>query len=158
MKRDPGSKILTESTRWRYGLSACDRIVFTNGCFGLLHPGHVWYLQRSSCYGRLVVAVNSDESYRTVKGREPAIPWSDRALMVASLESVDVVLCMNETTPHALLRLVRPDFLIKSDTSELPPVGHEVVESYGGRVLVLPAFGGYSTTALLGYPTSSLSL
>lgn len=124
-------------------------VVFTNGSYGVLHPGHVVFLEQAAALGDvLVVAVNSDASYERVKSRPVPIPFRDRALMIAALACVDYVVEMDDDTPHRLLRAITPDILVKSDSSPFP-VGHEVVEGYGGRVVVLPAYGGYSTTKLL---------
>jgi D-beta-D-heptose 7-phosphate kinase/D-beta-D-heptose 1-phosphate adenosyltransferase len=153
MKRTAASKIVTENIAQAVREMAGENgtVSFCNGAWGLVHPGHAHYLEDASRYASiLVVAVNSDETYEILKGRKPPAIWAHRALLLASLESVDVVVTLDEMTPHALIRAIRPDFLIKSDSSELPPVGHDVVESYGGQVVVLKAFGGYSTTNLLG--------
>ena len=152
MKRDPQSKIATEdiARRVRELAGEAGTVVFSNGKFNLIHPGHAHYLHEASHYGTvLVVAVNSDATYEAIKGCKPSAVWAHRALLLASLECVDLVVPLEDMTPHNLIRAIRPDFLIKSDTSELPPVGHEVVESYGGQVIVVKAFGGYSTTELL---------
>lgn len=116
----------------------------------MVHPGHCDYLRRAAALGDvLVVAVNSDASYLVVKGRPPAIPWEHRAMAVASLECVDLVIALSEPTPHHLLRMIKPHVLVKSNSSEMPPIGHEIVESYGGKIVVVEAFGGYSTSELL---------
>jgi len=151
-KRDPASKIVRSRilARIRRLAGKSGTIIFANGCFGMIHPGHCHLLQRASMLGDvLVVAVNSDMSYMAVKGRPPAIVWEHRTLAVASLECVDLVVSLDGASPHNLLRMIKPDVLIKSDSSDLPPVGHEIVESYGGKVIVLEAFGGYSTSLLL---------
>lgn len=127
-----------------------EKWVFTNGTYGLLHPGHVVLLEQAAAFGDvLVVAVNSDASYERVKKRLVPIPFRDRALMIAVLSCVDYVVEMEEDTPHALLRALTPEVLVKSDTSEYP-VGHEIVTGYGGHVAVIASYGGYSTTHLLG--------
>jgi D-beta-D-heptose 7-phosphate kinase/D-beta-D-heptose 1-phosphate adenosyltransferase len=131
---------------------ASQRIVFTNGCFDILHAGHVRYLQEARTHGDcLIVAINSDCSVQKLKGpTRPIISQSDRASMLASLESVDLVTVFHEPTPHALLHLLRPDVLIKGGTySHDQVVGWEVVESYGGQVIVGCEIKGLSTSAIV---------
>jgi D-beta-D-heptose 7-phosphate kinase/D-beta-D-heptose 1-phosphate adenosyltransferase len=128
------------------------RIVFTNGCFDILHAGHVRYLQEAAAHGDcLIVAINSDSSVQAIKGpARPIIPEADRASMLAALEVVDYVTVFSEATPHALLNLLRPDVLIKGGTySHHQVVGWEVVESYGGTVVVGCEVKGLSTTAIV---------
>jgi len=126
------------------------RIVFTNGCFDLLHPGHVRFLQEAAGHGDcLIVAVNGDESVRRLKGpRRPILPAQQRALMLAALECVDYVTIFHEDTPHAVLQKLKPHLLVKGGTTPRV-IGGELVESYGGQVLTLNAHGGFSTTNLL---------
>jgi D-beta-D-heptose 7-phosphate kinase/D-beta-D-heptose 1-phosphate adenosyltransferase len=131
---------------------AGQRIVFTNGCFDILHAGHVRYLQEARTYGDcLIVAINSDSSVQQIKGpARPIIPQSDRASMLAALEGVDLVTIFHESTPHALLHLLRPDVLIKGGTyCRDQVVGWEVVESYGGQVVVGCEIRGLSTSAIV---------
>jgi len=128
------------------------RIVFTNGCFDILHAGHVRYLQEARTHGDcLVVAINSDASVQLVKGpTRPIIPQADRASMLAGLEVVDFVTIFDESTPHALLHLLRPDVLIKGGTyGHDEVVGWEVVEAYGGKVVVGCEVKGLSTTTII---------
>jgi D-beta-D-heptose 7-phosphate kinase/D-beta-D-heptose 1-phosphate adenosyltransferase len=128
------------------------RIVFTNGCFDLLHAGHVRYLHAAAKYGDcLVVAVNSDQSVRRLKGpQRPIVPARYRAEMLAALECVDFVIIFDEDTPHRLLEAIRPDVLVKGGTYRPEEVvGREVVHAYGGQVVVGPAVPGWSTTALI---------
>ncbi len=131
---------------------AGQRIVFTNGCFDLLHAGHLHYLQSARSLGDcLIVAINSDNSVRRLKGPDrPVIPERERAALLAALECVDYVTIFDDETPHRLLRTLRPDILIKGGTyREDQVVGREVVQSYGGRVVVGPAIPGLSTTAIV---------
>ncbi len=131
---------------------AGERIVFTNGCFDLLHAGHVSYLAAARALGdRLIVAVNSDASVQALKGPgRPVNPVEQRMAVLAALASVDWVVAFDETTPEALLRELRPDVLVKGgDYSREQVVGREWVESYGGVVTVVPAVEGCSTTAML---------
>jgi len=128
-------------------------VVFTNGCFDLLHPGHVMYLEEAAQLGDvLVVAVNSDASVRRLgKGPDrPIIPEGDRAGMLAALGCVDHVLIFEDATPHRLLDAIRPDVLVKGGTYTVDQVvGHEIVERYGGRVCVTGLQPGVSTTRLV---------
>ncbi|GIX03680.1 MAG: bifunctional protein HldE [Planctomycetaceae bacterium] len=128
-------------------------VVFTNGCFDLLHPGHVTYLQQAAEEGDcLVVAVNSDRSVRRLgKGDDrPLIPQEQRAMMLASLACVDYVVIFDEVTPHRLLETLRPDVLVKGGTYRLEEVvGREVVLKYGGRVKIVGMLPGVSTTELV---------
>jgi rfaE bifunctional protein nucleotidyltransferase chain/domain len=125
-------------------------LVFTNGCFDLLHIGHVNCLEQAAARGDvLVVAVNSDASVRRLKGSErPVIPEQQRAAMLAALYCVDHVLIFDDPTPHLLLEQIRPDLLVKGGTT-LEIIGHEVVESYGGKVVRLGEVPGISTTTIL---------
>ncbi|MBX7167269.1 MAG: D-glycero-beta-D-manno-heptose 1-phosphate adenylyltransferase [Pirellulales bacterium] len=128
------------------------RVVFTNGCFDLLHVGHVTYLEEAAQLGDvLIVGLNSDASVRRLKGpSRPVINQHDRSLMLASLASVDYVIVFDEATPHALLHRLRPDVLVKGGTyAPHEVVGHEVVEAYGGQVCVTGVVPGRSTTAIL---------
>ena len=128
-------------------------VVFTNGCFDLLHVGHVTYLEEAATLGDvLVVAVNSDASVRRLeKGPErPIVPEADRAAMPAALGCVDHVLIFDEATPHRLLEAIRPDVLVKGGTYAVEQVvGREIVERYGGRVCVTGMQPGVSTTKLV---------
>jgi D-beta-D-heptose 7-phosphate kinase/D-beta-D-heptose 1-phosphate adenosyltransferase len=127
-------------------------VVFTNGCFDLLHVGHVRYLQEAARLGDvLVVGLNSDASVRALKGPgRPVFPESDRAALLAALEAVDHVVLFAEDTPLRLLGLVRPDILVKGGTYKVEEVvGRDFVESYGGRVCVTGQTEGVSTTKIL---------
>ncbi|MFP4105834.1 MAG: D-glycero-beta-D-manno-heptose 1-phosphate adenylyltransferase [Phycisphaerae bacterium] len=127
-----------------------EKIVFTNGCFDLLHLGHVKYLQQARELGNcLIVAVNSDDSVRRLKGpSRPVIGENERAEMLGSLECVDYVTIFPEDTPVPLLELLKPDILVKGGTTQ-EVVGREVVEKTGGRVLTLDAVDGLSTTEII---------
>jgi len=125
-------------------------IVFTNGCFDLLHVGHVTLLQQAAALGDvLIVAVNSDQSVRRLKGAErPVIGQHDRAAMLAALACVDHVVVFDDATPLRLLQRIRPDVLTKGGTTTTV-VGREFVEQYGGSVIVLETTDGMSTSSLL---------
>lgn len=127
-------------------------IVFTNGVFDLLHPGHVRYLQDARALGDvLVVGLNADASVRRNKGPErPINPEAERAEVLAALACVDVVVVFGEDTPAEIVRLVQPDVLVKgADWPADQIVGRETVESRGGRVVLMPVEPGHSTTAIV---------
>ena len=128
------------------------RIVFTNGCFDILHYGHVRYLQDARSKGDcLVVAVNSDSSIKKIKAKNrPVIAQSDRLKTVAALASVDFVVLFSEDSPLRLIKALKPDVLIKgADWSKKKIIGADFVESYGGKVLTVNLVKGRSTSALI---------
>lgn len=129
------------------------RIVFTNGCFDILHPGHVDLLSRARALGDvLVLGLNSDESVRRLgKGADrPINPQEQRAFVLAGLACIDYIIVFHEDTPLELIKAVRPHVLVKGgDWSPETIVGREEVEETGGIVHSLPLLGGFSTTALL---------
>ena len=128
------------------------RVVFTNGCFAILHPGHIRYLRAARRLGDvLVVGVNSDNSVRRLKGRSrPIVPEPARCEILAALEMVDAVVVFDENTPYALIRVVQPDVLVKGgDWRPDQIVGADIVRARGGRVRALRFAPGYSTTALV---------
>jgi D-glycero-beta-D-manno-heptose 1-phosphate adenylyltransferase len=128
------------------------RVVFTNGCFDLLHPGHVRCLAEARALGDvLVVAINSDGSVRGNKGPErPLVPQQDRAEVLAALSSVDYVTIFDEPTPRELISRVLPNILVKgADWAPDEVAGREEVEAAGGRVISIPLAQGYSTTSLV---------
>jgi D-beta-D-heptose 7-phosphate kinase / D-beta-D-heptose 1-phosphate adenosyltransferase len=129
-----------------------ESVVLTNGCFDLLHVGHVTNLAECSRQGDiLVVAINSDNSVRKLKGpQRPVIGQSDRAAMLAALDCVNYVLIFDEDTPHNILHTIQPNVLVKGGTYTTEQVvGHEVVTAYGGKVHVTSVVEGISTTAIL---------
>jgi D-beta-D-heptose 7-phosphate kinase/D-beta-D-heptose 1-phosphate adenosyltransferase len=129
-----------------------ERVVFTNGCFDLLHVGHVRSLEQAARLGdRLLVAVNTDASVRRLKGPErPIVPARQRAEILAALECVDWVVLFSESTPLSLIRALRPDVLAKGGDWTLETiVGREEVESWGGRVVRLRRVPGARTTRIL---------
>lgn len=128
------------------------RVVFTNGVFDLLHPGHVRYLQQARSLGdALVVAVNSDRSVRSYKAADrPINPEAERAELVAALSSVDAVVIFDEDTPHAIISRLQPDVLVKgADWGPDHIVGRDVVEARGGRVVRVELAPGYSTSDII---------
>jgi len=129
-----------------------ERIVFTNGCFDLLHVGHLSSLEAARRLGdRLVVGVNGDAGVRRLKGAgRPVVPARQRALLLAALACVDWVVVFSEPTPLALIRALRPDVLAKGgDWARAQIVGREQVESWGGRVVRLRELPGVRTTRIL---------
>ncbi len=128
------------------------KIAFTNGCFDLIHRGHVAYLESAKKMADfLVLGLNSDDSVRRLKGDErPFINQDDRAFILSRLEAVDVVCIFEQDTPLELIKKVKPDFLIKGGDYQLTEiVGREVVEQNGGKVLTVPLIDGRSTTNLV---------
>jgi D-beta-D-heptose 7-phosphate kinase/D-beta-D-heptose 1-phosphate adenosyltransferase len=127
-------------------------VVFTNGVFDLLHPGHVRYLSDARREGdALIVGVNSDRSVRAIKGPErPVFPEQERAEVLAALACVDAACIFDEDTPHAIISHLQPDVLVKgADWGPDDIVGRDVVESRGGRVVRVALAEGYSTTHIL---------
>ncbi len=143
------NRIQTQVETWK---SRAETIVFTNGCFDILHVGHVTYLEEAKKEGdRLVVGLNTDRSVRALKGEpRPIVSEEQRARVLASLESVDAVVLFDENTPRALIDEVRPDVLVKGagyEKSEV--VGASAVERWGGRVELIPLVDGVSTTNII---------
>lgn len=135
--------------RWRAGGK---RIVFTNGVFDLLHPGHVRYLRQARALGdALVVGINSDRSVRAIKGPgRPITPENERAEILSALSCVDAVVIFDEETPHAIIRLLQPDVLVKgADWAADAIVGRDIVEGRGGKVVRITVEEGHSTTAIV---------
>lgn len=139
----------TQVASWK---GSGSRVVFTNGVFDLLHPGHVAYLEEARSLGqRLVVGLNADESVRRLKGKtRPVQAQDDRALVLAALRSVDLVVIFAEDTPFDLINTLRPDVLVKGGDYTLETiVGAKEVQSWGGEVQVLQFVPGKSTSALI---------
>ena len=147
-------KILTRAqlpsmlAEWR---AAGRRVVFTNGCFDLLHLGHVDYLEKARALGdALVVGLNTDQSVSALKPGRPLQDEVSRARVLASLLFVDAVVLFGEPTPLELIHLVRPEVLVKGDDYAISGiVGHEFVLENGGQVLTVPLVTGYSTTRIV---------
>jgi len=137
----------------RFARPRTARLVFTNGCFDLLHPGHIEYLAAARKLGdALIVGVNTDASVRRLQkqGVRPVVAEADRALVLAALESVDAVCLFDEDTPRDLIAELLPDVLVKGgDYEPSGVVGREEVEAAGGEVAIIPFVPGYSTTQLL---------
>jgi rfaE bifunctional protein nucleotidyltransferase chain/domain len=146
------SKIMTwkEASAWRQRVRG--RLVFTNGVFDLLHAGHIDVLAQARAQGdALLVGLNSDESVRRLKGPErPVRSEAERAYVLAALHDVDVVVAFSEDTPLELIRHLRPDVLVKGgDYAPATVVGRDEVESWGGRVVIVPLRPGQSTTSII---------
>jgi rfaE bifunctional protein nucleotidyltransferase chain/domain len=149
------SRILTMEeavARFGPGNRVGKRVVFTNGCFDLLHPGHIQSLEEARALGDvLIVGLNSDASVRELKGTgRPVIPENERAEILAALECVGAVVIFDEPTPRETIVRLLPDVLVKGDDwggDEI--VGREEVEGAGGRVVRVPVVTGYSTTEIL---------
>jgi len=129
------------------------KIVFTNGCFDILHAGHVHYLNECKKLGDiLIVGINSDGSIRRLKGeKRPILPLELRAYTLSNLCSVDYVVPFEEDTPYNLIKEIKPDILVKGgDWKPELIVGREIVESYGGKVITIPFKFDISTSKIIG--------
>ncbi len=127
-------------------------IVFTNGCFDILHRGHVEYLEKAKSYGHvLIIGLNSDESVKRIKGKNrPYVTQDDRAYILSRLEAVDVICLFEQDTPYELIRLIKPDFLVKGGDYEINEIiGKDVVEQYSGKILTIPLIQGKSSTGII---------
>lgn len=140
------AQLLDVRRRWR---AEGKTVVFTNGCYDILHPGHIRTLERCRALGDvLVLALNSDSSVAQIKGpRRPIIGQDDRAALACALAAVDAVTLFDEETPRALIAALLPDILVKGSDWSHFVAGREEVEGAGGSVVLLPLEPGYSTTA-----------
>ncbi len=128
------------------------KVVFTNGCFDIIHKGHVTYLNEAKSLGdHLIVGINSDDSVKRLKGKDrPVNNESDRAFVLDNLKSVDDVLIFNEDTPYDIIKEIIPDLLVKGgDWKEEDIVGSDIVKKNGGKVVSLQFVNNYSTTNIL---------
>jgi D-beta-D-heptose 7-phosphate kinase/D-beta-D-heptose 1-phosphate adenosyltransferase len=143
------SMLKEEVKQWqRQGL----KVVFTNGCFDILHIGHVHYLESAKkCGDKLIVAINSDSSTREIKDKtRPVVPEKERAQIIAALECVDRVTIFNELTPLSLIAFLKPDVLVKgADWPEDKIVGRDMILSMGGEVKRIAIIKGISTTKII---------
>lgn len=149
---DPSRKVMSwdDAARWRASIRG--RVVFTNGVFDLLHPGHIDVLRGARAHGdALVVGINGDESVRRLKGPErPVRTEADRAFVLGALEVVDVVTVFDEDTPLELVRRLEPDVIVKGgDYTPDSIVGADIVRQRGGEVVVIPLTAGHSTTSII---------
>lgn len=145
----PRAELIIRRREWKDNRR---RVVFTNGCFDLLHPGHVHLLEQARGLGDvLVVGLNSDAGVRRLKGDgRPLVPEAERAEVLAALACVTAVTVFDEPTPRELIAALLPDMLVKGgDWGPDQIVGREEVEAAGGRVVVVPYIEGYSTSALI---------
>ena len=143
----------TDAADWAARARAAGRrVVFTNGVFDLLHPGHVRYLQAARAEGdTMIIAINSDRSVSAIKGpTRPITPQNERAEVLGALACVDAVVVFDEDTPFDIISAVQPDVLVKgADWAEDKIVGRDVVEARGGRVVRMPIEHGWSTTGII---------
>lgn len=149
-----GEVLARSELTWRVEALKGDgrRVVFTNGCFDILHPGHVRMLEKARSLGdALIVGINSDASVQEIKGpQRPLIPEDERAELLAALQAVDFVTVFDEPTPRELIAAILPAVLVKgSDWGPDEIVGREEVEAAGGEVISIPLEVGYSTTKLI---------
>ena len=129
-----------------------DKIVFTNGCFDLIHLGHLEILARSADLGnKLIVGINSDMSIKKIKGNSrPIIEEDSRAKQLAAIEFIDAVILFNEDTPYDLINILKPDVLTKGgDYKKNDIVGNQLINKEQGEVVIIPLTQGYSTTSIL---------
>jgi D-glycero-beta-D-manno-heptose 1-phosphate adenylyltransferase len=141
-------ELVTRRDHWR---SEGKTVVFTNGCYDLLHPGHIRLLEQARSLGDvLILALNSDAGVRLSKGPgRPLIPESERTNLAAALEAVDAIALFDEETPRELIAALLPDILVKGADWSHFIAGREEVEASGGKVLTLPIKPGYSTTNIV---------
>lgn len=143
-------KILTQTlSLWKF---KGQKIVFTNGCFDILHRGHVEYLYQASLQGdRLILGLNTDASISRIKGPDRPINNQDaRAIVLAALEFIDTIVLFDEDTPYELIKTVKPNVLVKGDDYKPEEiVGYDIVHSNGGKVVTVPMVEGFSTTSTL---------
>ena len=141
--------LMKKIEKWR---SENKKIVFTNGCFDLIHLGHIEILARSSDFGdKLIIGVNSDLSIKKLKGKNrPIIEESSRIRQLSALEFVDAVILFDEETPIKLIETIKPDVITKGgDYTAKNVVGNEIVSQKNGEVVIIPLTQGYSTTSIL---------
>jgi rfaE bifunctional protein nucleotidyltransferase chain/domain len=143
------TQIIKQLSIWRF---LQQKIVFTNGCFDILHRGHIEYLANAASYGDIfIVGLNTDSSVRRIKG--PSRPIQDqntRALILASIHFVDVIIFFDEDTPYRLIETIQPDVLVKgADYNPEDIVGYDLVKAKGGEIVTIEFVEGYSTSSLL---------
>ncbi|MFO7614476.1 MAG: D-glycero-beta-D-manno-heptose 1-phosphate adenylyltransferase [Bacteroidales bacterium] len=134
---------------WRFQMR---KIVFTNGCFDVLHRGHIEYLSKARDLGdMLIIGLNTDDSVKRIKGEgRPVQDQASRALILASLRFVEAVVLFDEDTPYDLISMIKPDVLVKGgDYTEETIVGADIVKANGGEVVTIPLVEGYSTSGLI---------
>ena len=143
------SKLVEQSKVWR---NNGEKIVFTNGCFDLVHRGHVEVLANTADLGdKLIVGLNTDSSIQDLKGKNrPIIDENSRAILLSSLQFIDAVVLFSEDTPYHLIETILPDILAKGGDYKVEEItGHEVVLQNGGEVILVPFIDGFSTTNIV---------
>ena len=143
------SELVEQSKVWR---NNGEKIVFTNGCFDLVHRGHIEVLANTADLGdKLVVGLNSDSSIQNLKGKNrPIIDENSRAILLASLQFIDAIVLFSEDTPHQLIETILPDILVKGGDYKIEEIiGHEVVLQNGGEIILVPFIDGFSTTNIV---------
>ena len=143
------SELVEQSKVWR---NNGEKIVFTNGCFDLVHRGHVEVLANTADLGdKLIIGLNSDSSIQNLKGKNrPIIDENSRALLLASLQFIDAIVLFSEDTPYHLIKTIQPDILAKGGDYKVEEItGHEVVLQNGGEVILVPFINGFSTTNIV---------
>ena len=129
-----------------------DKIVFTNGCFDILHLGHIELLAKAADLGnKLIIAINSDASIKGLKGeKRPILDEKSRSIIIASLEKVNAVIIFKESTPLDVIKKINPDIIVKGgDYIKEDVIGKNYIEKYGGEVIIFPLSEGFSTTSIL---------
>ena len=142
-------QLMRQLAMWRFKNK---KLVFTNGCFDLIHPGHIDYLMKAADLGdALIIGLNSDVSVKKLKGeKRPLINEKGRATTLASLSFVDAVVLFEEDTPINLIRIIQPDFLVKGkDYKPEEIAGYDIVSAKGGKVITLDLIPGYSSSSLI---------
>ena len=144
------SKLITDKVNiWKNNKQ---KIVFTNGCFDIIHLGHIELLAKSADLGnRLIIGINSDSSIKSLKGEaRPILGENSRAIIIAALNFVDAVVVFKEITPIAIIKKIQPEIIVKGgDYKEDDVVGKDFISKYGGKVIILPLTKGFSTTNIL---------
>ena len=142
-------KLISKVDSWK---ESGDKIVFTNGCFDIIHKGHIELLARSADLGeKLIVGLNSDNSIQKIKGKSrPIIDEDSRALLLAALSFVDAVILFSEETPIKLITDIKPDILAKGgDYEKKSIIGHDIIKKNGGEVILIPYIDGFSSTNII---------
>jgi len=143
------NNLITQVTTWR---KSGKKIVFTNGCFDIIHRGHIEVLARSADLGnKLIVGLNSDSSIQKLKGKgRPIIDEHSRAILLAGLDFIDAIILFSEETPLNLITTLKPDILAKGGDYKINTiVGHEIIQKNGGEVILVPFVDGFSSTNLI---------
>ena len=143
------SNLTSEVEKWKI---AGNKIVFTNGCFDIIHRGHLEVLARTADFGdKLIIGLNSDKSIQKIKGKDrPIIDEQSRAILLAALNFVDAVVLFSEETPLRLISALRPDVLAKGGDYILETiVGYEIVQQNGGKIKLVPFIEGFSTSTII---------